>query len=320
MSTSRDERALLKEMRRADPMLSRYDPLERILLVDEFDHGMNGWQTLFPDYDGCEDYPERYPPVEPLDQLLERSREDASLRVDRRIPIGRRAVPMLSSLTSWDLGSQGSWSGSYALKIPTLARTGDKGLAVKRLTWPYPSKFRIETYFCYKADSSDFRLGEREMRSFFLAFDVMDPHHGLPEGAKPSRWWPGVRYHNAQDGELIQRWQAMLSGSEGVIDGPWDYLLDGQQDLGFNRSPTKYQWHYLRLTFDLGKHEYVDFHCYGKEFDVAGKQHDMTPPLSGFRASTDKCPGLVAILFGAEADRDKRCFLYLDSVVVSVSE
>jgi len=93
-----------------------------------------------------------------------------------------------------------------------------------------------------------------------------------------------------------------------------------QQNLGFNRSPTKYQWHYLRFTFDLAKHEYVDFHCYGQEFDLAGQQHVMTPPLSGVRASTDKCPGLAVILFGAEADTDKRRFLFLDSVVISASD
>jgi hypothetical protein len=46
----------------------------------------------------------------------------------------------------------------------------------------------------------------------------------------------------------------------------------------------------------------------------------MDPPLQGFRASTDKCPGLIAPSFGIETNGDKRCFLYLDSVVVSASE
>ena len=153
-----------------------------------------------------------------------------------------------------------------------------------------------------------------------LTFDVMDPHHAVAPGEKPVRWWPGIRYHNAEGGKLIQRWQADFSGSKGVLDGPWDDLPDGRQDLGFNRSPTKCQWHYLRFTFDLAKREYVDFHCYGQEFNVAGRKHNQNPPLTGWRASTDKCPGLIGTNFVIEADTNKRCFLYLDSVVISASE
>jgi hypothetical protein len=104
------------------------------------------------------------------------------------------------------------------------------------------------------------------------------------------------------------------------MDGPWHDLDGGHQELAFNRSPTKYQWSYLRFTFDVARHEYVDLHCQGQEIDVAGRQHRMDPPLSGFRASTDKCPGLIAVLLGIEADSDKRCFLFIDSLVVSASE
>lgn len=87
----------------------------------------------------------------------------------------------------------------------------------------------------------------------------------------------------------------------------------------FNRSPTKYQWHYLRLTLDLARHEYVDFHCAGQEFDVAGRKHIQDPPLVGWRSSTDKCPGLVGCQFVIQTNSDERCFLYLDSVVASAT-
>jgi hypothetical protein len=305
---------LARAIRLSDPLLGRYNPLERILVVDDFDSGMHGWQALFPDYDGWDDYPERYEPVPTVPDIVAMSSGDPALRIDRRILLGKRGVPMLSTLTSWDIGSQGTWDGTYALKIPTLPLAGNKGLAVKRLTLPERGKLRVETYFTYKAEPSDFRIGEHDIRSFFLAFDVMDPHHIRERGEEPVRWWPAVRYFNDPAGG---RWQMMLHGSGGVMDGPWDDLPDGRQDLGFNRSPTKYQWHYLRLTFDLTSHCYVDFHCYGKEFEVAGKQHVFDPPLTGFRASTERCPGLVATIFGIEAEQDKRCFLYLDSVVVS---
>jgi Domain of unknown function (DUF6772) len=313
----REHEAMRSALLRTDPLLSKYDPLERLLIVNDFDKGFHGWQTYFPDYDGWEDYPERYPFVEPLGEIIARSRNDAAMRVDRRLPLGPRSVPMLSSITSWDLGTYGSWDGTYALKIPTLAQAGSIGFAVKRLTSPFVGKLRFEAYFTYKSEPSDFKLGETDVRAFFLAFDVMDLHNVRREGLTPVRWWPGIRYHNAEDGKLIGKWQANFTGSVGVHYGPWEYLSDGRQDLGFNRSPTKFQWHYLRFTFDTAKREYVDLHCFGQEFDVAGRKHVMDPPLIGWRGSTDKCPGLIGANFGIETNSDKRAFLYLDSVVVS---
>jgi hypothetical protein len=308
-----------KSLLLADPLLSRYNPLDHILLASDFDNGQQGWQTYFPDYDGEKDYPERFSELEPLDDILEQSR-NPDLRIDRKLPTGPRGVPMLSTMTSWDVGTVGSWDGLYSLKIPTLPRKGDKGLALKRLGSPWRGKFRIETWFTYKAEPSDFRLGELDVNSFFVATDTMDSHIVKKDGETPRRWWPSIRYHNAENGKYIRHWQANFSGSTGVLNGPWEDIPGGQQDLAFNRSPTKYQWHYLRFTFDLGKHEYVDLNCAGQEFDIAGRKHDLNPPLQGYRAATDRCPGLVNVVFGIETNRDKRCFLFLDSIVVSATE
>jgi hypothetical protein len=281
---------------------------------------MHGWAPYFPDYDGWDDYPGRYPYVEPLRQILERTQNKTiDDRIDRKYPIGPRAIPQLSTLPTWDVGSYGSLD-NYALKIPTLPQAGHQGIAIKRLTAPWNAKLRIETYFTYQAEPTDFRLGETDINSIFVAFDVHDNSFIRETGAQPRRWWPSMRYHNAEDGKLVQRWQAMLTGSWGTMDGPWDDLADGKQELGFNRAPTKFQWHYLRFTFDLAKYQYVDFNCYGKEFDVAGKTHVFDPPLPGWRASTDKAHGLILPAFGIETNSDKRCMLYLDSVVVSASE
>ena len=177
---------------------------------------------------------------------------------------------------------------------------------------------RFECYFTYKAEPSDFRLGELDVRSVFLSVDAMDLGNVRGADRAPVRWWPSVRYHNAEGGTLIQRWQANFSGSKGTKDGPFTDLEDGYQELGFNRSPTKYQWHYLRFTFDTARHEYVDLHCHGREFDIAGRRHVFDPPLTGFRASTDRCASLLNFGIGIETNADKRCFLYLDSIVVSV--
>ena len=312
--------SLRRSILQADPLLSRYDPLPRILCVDRFTEGMQAWQAYFPDYDGATDYPERDRDLDPLDQMVGTALGGASQRIDRKLPLGPRAVPMLSSLTSWDVGTAGSWDGCYALKIPTIARAHSKGLIVKRLGSPWRGKFRIETYFTYKADPADMKLGERDVHSFFFAFDVMDSHDVRLHGREPVRWWPSVRYLNCENGQLVRKWQANFHGSEGVLNGPWTDIPGGQQDLGFNRSPTKYQWHYLRFTFDLEKHTYSDFNCAGREFKVAGRKHVMDPPLTGFRASTERCPMLVNAGIGIETNSDKRCFLYLNSVVVSATE
>ncbi len=154
------DEAVRKALLRADPLLSRYDPLERLLMHCDFDAGIHGWQTYFPDYDGSSDYPDRDPHFQPLDQMLAQSRTDPSMRVDRRAPTGVRGVPMLSTLTSWDVGASGSFRGTYALKIPTAPLAGTHSWALRRVTSPWRGKVRFECYFTYKAEPSDFRLGE----------------------------------------------------------------------------------------------------------------------------------------------------------------
>jgi hypothetical protein len=284
--------------------LSRYDPLERILLQQDFAQGFHGWQTYFPDYDGWTDYPGRYPPVEPLQEILEKSRRDPAVRIDRRLPVGPRGVPMLSSSPSAASG------GAYALKVPTLARIGSKVFAQKRLGSPWRGQFRLECYFAFEAAC--------DVAALYLTCDVMDdPGPGQPRGGS-GRWWPAVRYLNVERGELVQKWQTHQGGA-GVKDGPWQDIPAGAQALGAAAGGLPPPWHYLRFTFDLARHEYLDFYCSGREFPVAGLSHRPDPPLAGWRASTDKCPGLIGTGFGVETATDKRCFLYLDSVLVSAT-
>jgi hypothetical protein len=109
-------------------------------------------------------------------------------------------------------------------------------------------------------------------------------------------------------------------GLTGLKDGAWDDVADCAQKIGFNRAATTYQWNDLRFTFDLDRYEYVDFHCHGKEFDMKGRTHAPQPPLPGCCASTDKCLGLIGTGFGIEAANHKRCFLYIDSILVSARE
>jgi hypothetical protein len=309
-----------------DPFLGKYSPLDRVLLAHDFDNGMQGWQTYFPDYDGWEDYQGRYQPVEPLTEKLEQARDPAT-RWDRRAPVGPRSVPMISSLTSWDIGTNGSWGGNYALKIPSIARAGARAVGMKRMACPWRGKFRIETYFTYQADPSDFKWGEDAIRSIGVHFDAFDQAHIKEQGLKPIRYHPSILYKNFENGKPVRHWHIYNEHSSHV--GPTHTPLeDGHQELGFNRAVTKYQWHYLRLTFDIATHEYVDFHCYGKEFNVAGmkiktwdpEDPELTERGWEWRASMDRTSGLIFPDFNIIPDQDKRCFLYLDSVVVSATE
>jgi hypothetical protein len=45
------EAALLRALRLADPRLSRFDPLPRIIAFDDFDRGFCGWTQLVGNYE-----------------------------------------------------------------------------------------------------------------------------------------------------------------------------------------------------------------------------------------------------------------------------
>src|SRR6476646_9907310 len=93
----------------ADPRLSRFNPLGRILCYDDFDLGLQGWTGLIGNYEGN------------MDSLLPGYRD---LR-----------PPMLSNLTAWDTGTDGSWNGTYAMKLATRPEPGSLSVGIKRLTF-----------------------------------------------------------------------------------------------------------------------------------------------------------------------------------------
>lgn len=41
---------LRRSLLNADPRLSRFDPLSRIIYYDDFDNGINGWSELIGNY------------------------------------------------------------------------------------------------------------------------------------------------------------------------------------------------------------------------------------------------------------------------------
>ncbi len=151
----------------ANPRLSRFDPLERILCYDDFDAGLNGWTGLIGNYEDS------------LDAMLPDYRD---LR-----------PPMLSNLTMWDTGTAGSMEGIYALKLATRPQAGGLSVGIKRHTFRALGQVQLECYFAFKPEASELKLGEMDVRAWGVLFDVQD---GNPQGR---RWMPHLRYLNAED-------------------------------------------------------------------------------------------------------------------------
>ncbi|MBI3972659.1 MAG: hypothetical protein HY332_15385 [Chloroflexi bacterium] len=301
--------AIRRALLRADPKLSRFDPLERIIFADDFDEGLNGWAPLYADYDGFDDTP---------------GWRDASGRIGevKPVAIARRENParfedrsqiMLTSLSTWDAGSIGSSNGTYALKVASPPKPGTRGYALKRVSCPWWGKLRFEAYFTFKADHPDYRLGHEDVHSLIFGYDLQD----FEEAENPTRWRPFFRYLNAApDGTLVQRWQGQFdTGGDAMRGSGWTDIEGGYHELPYNRSPTKYQWLYIRYTVDLAKHEYVDFFCHGKELNVKRKTHSF--PEGQWQRHLEKCSGLLNVDIGIHTNSDKRCFLFLDSIVLS---
>jgi hypothetical protein len=162
------QRAIL----RADPKLSKFDPLERIMFFDDFNRSMSGWNTLLGNY--TESLSRRHPGYVGF------------------VP------PMISNVTHWDGGTHGALDGSYALKLATRARRGAQTVALKRLTFPRPCLLQMECYFTFKPEATEAKLSELDVRSFGFAFDFQDAKR---------RVLPQFRYLNAFEGEPVHKWQ-----------------------------------------------------------------------------------------------------------------
>src|SRR5258706_14900193 len=91
-------------LRLADPALSRFDPLRRIIAFDDFDRGFCGWTQLVGNYEHT------------LDAMLP--------------GYAQHTQAMLSTLSTWDFGSHGSFDGSYALQLAPRARKSPQKVSI----------------------------------------------------------------------------------------------------------------------------------------------------------------------------------------------
>jgi len=287
---------LLQALRLADPKLSRFDPLRRIIAFDDFDRGYCGWTQLVGNYEHS------------LDAMLP--------------GYAQHTQAMLSTLPTWDFGSHGSVDGSYALKLATRPRTGAQNVTLKRLTFRERGPIRVEFYFTFKPEASEMRLSETDVRSIGFLYDLQGGDQD--EGGAADRVMPHLRFLNALDGEHLQKWQFKRRtrsfhpiGSDAktvshyhLSPEDWEDLPGGHQKLCYNEIPTKVNWHYACLDFDLATMRATAFRCNDRHFDLAGFESIRIPAMRNLWCMLNLC-------FFVETDVDKRAFLFLDSVCLS---
>ena len=279
---------LQQALLRADPGLSRFDPLSRIIAYDDFDGGLQGWSSLTGNYEGS------------LDSMLPEYQDMRG--------------PMLSNLSMWDTGSDGSYSGTYALKLATSPYPGALAVGIKRLTFRHLGPVRMEAYFNFKPEASEMRLSEMDVRAVGVLFDLQDVDKKTPN---PERVMPHVRYLNALHGKNMAQWQFKSQraplrdiGGSGKTQSHFHLTAEGWEDipgadqrLCYNEIATKQNWYYLRLDFDLATMSYLGLQCNDCVFDVSHMQPMRLPAMANLWC-------MLNTMFWVETDVAKRAFLY----------
>lgn len=272
---------------RANPKLSRFDPLGRILYFDDFDEGLSGWTSLIGNY------------------------ED---NLDRMHPGYRQlTTPMLSNLSFWDNGTHGSVDGTYALKIATRPQAGSQNVAIKRLTYLRPCPIQIELWFTFKPEASAQKLLDTDLRSVGVLLDLQNDE---------KRIMPHLRYLNSFEGQRVEKWQFKEKTvpferfSEKTVTHyhlaarDWQDVGADRQVLCYNEIPTKINWQYMKIGFDLASMRYTHFACNDVDYDVGHLGSLSIDAMPNLR-------GMLNVAVFVEADADRRSALYVDSILVS---
>lgn len=300
----------------ADIRLSKYNPLSRILFFDDFDAGMNGWCELVGNHTG-------------------------DLRQIREIARDFRP-PQLSSCTFFDIGTHGSLSGTYSLKLATRAEPNSLAVAIKRLTSAGLGLVQFETYFSIKAEQvfrsrprgvSPERGWDGNLAPSELQFGEITFSNDICSSDPRSRCHGVVRYRNTDPaGNLVQQWMHPTSAEpttkmerQGLVDladpridffsarpEDWRTLPDGGQTLCFNETATKVNWHYARWLFDTRTSRNVEFQCNDRVMDLRGV------PVPVYDEEYRGLANLLNFYVAVRTHSGVRNFLHLDSVVVSV--
>lgn len=297
--------------------LEKFNPLDRVMTYDDFDHGFNGWMDLTPNF--------VYPDYR---------------QHDTEVDLASWAPTMISAAPMRFAASHGSMEGTYSLKLSTkpvanryeeMPAAGSMGAAIKRLSgFGHPEKLQIEAWYSYTPQQDREGRGEEDIRAFGFFFDVQDSEY---------RYMPGVRYVNSVNGQLTKKWQYWRV-ADGVTKADWcfgnedgwqepgvdnlwygrrfpdgsadafQWIPNGEQDLLYNESPDKINWLYFRLTVDYRTRQYIELQSQDQVFDLRGLAPTLSPRYEGI-------DNLINPIFYVETDTDRSVNLFLDSVVYS---
>jgi hypothetical protein len=301
----------------ANPDLSRYNPLPRILSYDDFSKGANGWCELIGNHDGFGN----------LDT------------VDRHMSDFR--PPQLSNCTFFDIGTHGPMTGQYALKLATRPVVGHTSVAIKRLTMVRRGRVQLETYFTYKAEAAagdshganqfgeaawdaNVHPSEAQFGAFTLGSDLCDG-----EGV---RYHCVARYENTDlDNKFTRQWkyptipeptprmqyldpEDLPDTADFTAPNPddWTTFDEAPQSFCYNEVPTKVNWHYLRWQFDTDARRNVELQVNDRVMDM----RDI--PVPAYPDRYDALENLLNFYISVRTHAPVRNFVFLDSALISV--
>jgi len=305
-----------------------FKPFEKVLCYDDFDKGFNGWNVLLPNFQQNQfDY---YPGQKKYTEW---------------------GSPMLSSATFSYLGTHGSLNGTYSLKLATKAVAGpadeqpvagSMSHAIKRMTLNENGLVKFEMWYAIKSEQTKPDNGLKDIKSFGFVFDIQD---------EKKRYFCGIRYLNSVGDAIIGKWQyakavdgedkdwgdvgqtaeSDISRGDTIyvkrgIDPSWlgkryadgssDSFQDipnGKQRLCYNESVDKINWHYFSLTVDTVNRKYVSFQSINKVYDLSA----FSPTLVDAYPNINQ---LINPILWIETCSNRRAFLFIDSLIVSVKE
>jgi hypothetical protein len=321
MVTTSDADSLAASLRQAirssDPLLSRFNPLSRILTYDDFNSGTHGWTELGGNYNGQGN-------LDTVDDFLRDFR-----------------TPQLSNMNFFDTGAHGAMSGTYALKLATRPYPGHTSTAIRRLTMSGRGLLQIEAYLAYKSETN---LGGGAEANSFGAVNYdgnthpSESHFGAFTVATDLCGDGGLRYHTVAryqntdfDGHFVKRImypvvpeptpREYIEGKIGKLPYAADFTAPNPEDwhaigepleLCYNEVPTKVNWHYLRWTIDTAKRKNV-------ELQINDRITDMRDvPVPPYADRYESLENLLNFYFSVRTLSGRRNFLYLDSVLISV--
>jgi hypothetical protein len=307
----------------------RFRPLPEVIFYDDFDTGLNGWISLNPNF--RQDRMEYYPALERLMHWGPPMLSTATFGY-----AGTHGS--LSGTYSMKLATR-----PVAGKATEQPVAGSMGHAIKRLTFRSKQLLKCEMWYAFTAEQDRPGIGESDMRAFGFFWDVQDDEYRAFYGAryvnaadgKMQQRWQLLKAAEGRPEDWGDQGQSapgenpeQESGSNRVflsrgIDPQWHGLRyangssdafydipDSGQKLCYNETVDKINWHYMALTIDLARREYVELESVGRTFDLRGVQPTLVKRFP-------RIDWLLNPVVWVEADTDRRVFLYVDSIVNS---